>query len=84
MQLRGALETAGLGVAAALNILGLKHAVVTGFIADLPPEDFDVLRKSIEASAIASRFGSVRTEAAPRHWLAGLASVGIDRVIAPP
>jgi predicted NBD/HSP70 family sugar kinase len=84
MQLRGALEAAGLGVAAALNVLGLKHAVVTGFVADLPPEDFDVLRKSIAASAIASRFGSVRTEAAPRHWLAGLASVGIDRVIAPP
>ncbi len=83
-QLRGALEAAGLGVAAALNVLGLKHAVVTGFLADLPPEDFDVLRRSIAASAMASRFGSVRTEAAPRHWLAGLASVGIDRVIAPP
>jgi predicted NBD/HSP70 family sugar kinase len=84
MQLRGALEAAGLGVAAALNVMGLKHAVVTGFVSDLPPEDFDVLRRSIAASAIASRFGSVRTEAAPRHWLAGLASVGIDRVIAPP
>jgi len=83
-RLRAALEAAGLAIAGALNVVGLKHAVITGFAADLPPEEFDVLRKCIAASAIAGRFGSVRTDAAPRHWQAGLASVGIDLVLATP
>jgi len=82
-RLRSALQTAGLSIASSMNTLGLDHAVITGFAADLPPDLFAILRESISGAAIAARFGVVRTEAAPRHRLAGLASVGIDRCIAP-
>ena len=80
-----AMAAAGLGIAAALNVLGLNHVIVTGFVADLPPASFGVLRDAVAAAAVAGRFGSaVRTEPARRHRLAGLATVAIDRVIAPP
>jgi predicted NBD/HSP70 family sugar kinase len=82
-RLRTAMRAAGLGIAGAMNVLGLNHVVVTGFVADLPPNVFGVLRDAITTAAVAGRFGQVRVETARRHRLAGLASVGIDRVIAP-
>jgi predicted NBD/HSP70 family sugar kinase len=83
VHLRYALEVSGLGIAAALNVLGLNHAVITGSFANLPVEPFDDLRSAITAGAIAARFGDVRVDAVRRHRLAGLASLGIDRVVAP-
>ena len=84
-RIQTAMAAAGLGIAAALNVLGLNHVIVTGFVADLPPAAFGVLRDAIAAAAVAGRFGSaVRTDPARRHRLAGLATVAIDRVIAPP
>jgi predicted NBD/HSP70 family sugar kinase len=83
-QLLAAMRAAGLGVAGAMNVLGLNRVVLTGFVADLPENVFNVLRDVVTAAAVAGRFGPVRVETARRHRLAGLASVGIDRVIAPP
>ncbi|MGC4031168.1 MAG: ROK family protein [Tepidisphaeraceae bacterium] len=82
-RVRRGLEAAGFAIAAAMNVQGFDHAVVTGFVADLPPELFSVLRNSVAASAVASRFGHVRVDAVPRHRMAGLASIGIDRMIVP-
>lgn len=80
---REALEIAGLAIAGSLNMLGLAHVVVTGYASTLPEHAFDVLRQQIQTAAVAGRFGEVKTVQARRHRLAGLAIVGIDRVLAP-
>lgn len=82
-RLRAAMDVAGLGIAGAMNVLGLNHAVITGFVAELPADLFGVLRAAITTGAVAGRFGPVRVDVARRHRLAGLASLGIDKVIAP-
>ncbi|MDB5326743.1 MAG: transcriptional repressor of the xylose operon [Phycisphaerales bacterium] len=82
-RVRSALEAAGFTIASAMNALGLDHVVVTGYAADLPAEIFAVLRQSITTAATAPRFGMIQIEKAPRHRLAGLASVGIDRLVVP-
>lgn len=80
---RQALEAAALGIAGALNVLGLDRVILTGFLGDLPEPVLDTLRERIHAASIAGRFGTVSTTVAPRRRLAGLARVGIDEVITP-
>lgn len=82
VRVHSALASAGLGIAGALNVLGLDHVVITGFMAQVPAPLFNLLRSHISSAAVAARFGTVTTEAAPRHRLAGLAALGMDRILA--
>lgn len=80
---RYALEATGLVIAGALNVLGLNHVIATGYIGELSPSVLRILTDRIQQAAVAGRFGVVQTTFAPRQRLAGLASIGIERVIAP-
>jgi len=80
---KDALQAAALGIAGALNVLGINRVVITGYLSELPDQAMRSFSDAIEKAAVAGRFGTVQTLAAPRRRLAGLARVGIDRVIAP-
>jgi predicted NBD/HSP70 family sugar kinase len=77
------IDAAGLGIAGALNVLGLNRVVLTGYLSELPEPMIAALREKIQTAAIAGRFGSVRTVTAPRRRQAGMASAGIERFLAP-
>jgi predicted NBD/HSP70 family sugar kinase len=74
--------TAG-GIAGALNVIGLRHVVLTGSLAELSPLVVQHLSAAIERGAMWARFGKIEVEAAPRRRTAGLVAVGIDRLVLP-
>ena len=74
--------TAGV-IAGALNVLGLRHVVITGTFSELPPVVLQYLAKSISSGSLWARFGEVKVEGAPRRRTAGLVAIGLDHVIAP-
>ena len=78
-----ALDAAAVAIAAALNIIGLRHVVVTGSLTQLPPVVMGHLTQAIQRGAMWARFGSVEVESAPRRRTAGLVAVGIDRLVLP-
>jgi len=77
------LDAAAVIIAGALNILGLRRLIVTGSLVDLPPVVIRHLAESISRGALWGRFGNVHVEGAPRRRIAGLVSVGIDRLVVP-
>lgn len=81
--LAAALEAAAVAIAGALNVIGLRHVVITGSLTQLPPAVMDYLKQAIERGAMWARFGRVEVEAAPRRRAAGLVAVGIDRLVLP-
>jgi predicted NBD/HSP70 family sugar kinase len=81
--LANTLEAAAVVIAGALNVLGLRHVIITGSLTDLPASVLDYLAQAIVRGALWARFGSVKVEAAPRRRTAGLVAVGIDRLVLP-
>jgi predicted NBD/HSP70 family sugar kinase len=81
--LAAALDAAAVVIAGALNVVGLRHVIVTGSLAELPPAVMDYLSKTIVNGAMWARFGKVEVESAPRRRTAGLVAVGIDRLVLP-
>lgn len=81
--LGAALDALGVIIAGALNVLGLRHAVVTGHLTDLPETVLDRLARSVRRGAMWARFGEVVCESAPRRRLEGLVTAGIDRLLLP-
>ncbi|MFT3787199.1 MAG: ROK family transcriptional regulator [Tepidisphaeraceae bacterium] len=79
--LRKSLDAAAVSVASALNVLGLRRVVVTGWPADASPAVVEHLAKSIRSDAMWARFGEVEVVTAPRRRLAGLVSVAIRRLL---
>jgi predicted NBD/HSP70 family sugar kinase len=77
------LDPAGAAIAGALNVLGLNHAVITGCLAQLPPAVIQYFSRRIEKGAMWARFGRVECVSAPRRRTAGMAAVGVDRLIVP-
>ena len=77
------LDATAVAIAGALNVIGLRHVVVTGSLTELPPAVMDYLTKTIERGAMWARFGSLEVESAPRRRTAGLVAVGIDRLVLP-
>jgi predicted NBD/HSP70 family sugar kinase len=77
------LDAAAAMIAGALNILGLRRVVVTGRVVELAPTVIDYLTVAILKGAMWARFGRVTVEAAPRRRKAGLAAVGIERLVLP-
>jgi predicted NBD/HSP70 family sugar kinase len=78
-----ALDALGCTIGGAMNVLGLRHAVVTGVPGEFQGGVMDRLRAAVERSTMWARFGTVRCEAAPRRRAAGLVSAAIDRVLLP-
>lgn len=77
------LDSAAIIIAGALNVLGLRRLIVTGSLVDLPPVVIRHLADAITRGALWGRFGNVHVEGAPRRRIAGLVSVGIDRLVVP-
>lgn len=71
-------------IGGAMNVLGVRHVVVTGALTELPPAVMKHLAAGVERSSMWARFGTVVCEAAPRRRAAGLVSAAIDRVLLPP
>jgi len=79
--LADSLEATAVVIAGALNVIGLRHVVLTGNLADLPPPVLAFLSGAIQRGAVWARFGQVEVEAAPRRRAAGLVAVGIERLV---
>jgi len=77
------LAAAGSVIAGALNVLGLRHVVVTGSLTEMPSAVMDQLTVAVREGAMWGRFGTVTCESAPRRRIAGLAAAGIDRLLLP-
>jgi predicted NBD/HSP70 family sugar kinase len=77
------LDAAASVIAGALNVLGIQRVVVTGSLTEMPPQVMDHLAAGIRQGALWGRFGEVVCEGAPRRRIAGLAAVGIDRLLVP-
>ena len=77
------LDAAADIIAGALNVLGLRRVIVTGSLVDLPPVVIRHLAEGVSRGALWGRFGNVHVEGAPRRRIAGLVSVGIDRLVVP-
>lgn len=77
------LDAAAVVIAGALNVIGLRHVIVTGSLTELPPAVMEYLSQAIVKGAMWARFGEVEVESAPRRRTAGLVAVGIDRLVLP-
>ncbi len=77
------LDLTAAGIAGALNVIGLRHVVVTGALPELAPEVVRYLSEAIARGALWARFGQVEVETAPRRRTAGLVAAGIDRLVLP-
>ena len=78
------LNSTGIVIAGALNVLGLRRVILTGSLTELPEIVVKYLTDRIRAGAMWARFGEVICESAPRRRQAGLAGVGIDRLLSMP
>jgi glucokinase len=81
--LAASLDALGTIMAGALNVLGLRRAVVTGHLGELPPAVLERLAQAVRRGAVWARFGEVVCESAPRRRLEGLVAAGIDRLLLP-
>jgi len=77
------LDAAASVIAGSLNVLGLRHVVVTGSLTEMPSEVMSYLRSAIQTGAMWGRFGEVMCEGAPHRRIAGLTAAGIDRLLVP-
>lgn len=75
------LEATAIVIAGALNVIGLRHVVLTGSLAELPQPALDFLTAAIQRGTMWARFGQVEVETAPRRRAAGLVAVGIEQMI---
>jgi predicted NBD/HSP70 family sugar kinase len=78
--LRRALDAAASSVAGAMNVLGLRHAVVTGSLTDLPPA-VDYLSAAVVRGAMWGRFGEVTCRPAPRRRALGLVAAAVEHFL---
>ena len=79
--LQHSLDATAAVIAGALNVLGLRHVVITGSLTDLPPTVVNHLALGITRGAMWARFGEVTVTPAPRRRAAGLVAAGIDRIV---
>lgn len=81
--LKRSLDAAGTTIGGALNVVGVRHVVVTGSLTELPDGVMHYLGEAVERAAMWARFGQVVCTAAPRRRAAGLAAAAIDQLILP-
>lgn len=78
--IRRALDAAASSVAGAMNVLGLRNAVVTGSLTDLP-RAVDYLAGAVRRGAMWARFGEVTCRPAPRRRALGLVAAGVEHFL---
>jgi len=81
--LAATLNATAVVIAGAINVLGVRHLVLTGSLGELPRAVTDHLAGAVRQGALWARFGQVTIEAAPRHRTAGLVAAGVDQLILP-
>lgn len=79
--LASTLDTAAITIAGALNVLGVRQAVITGSLNELPAPVMQHLSAAVVRGAMWARFGEVLCHSAPRRRTAGLVSAAIDRIL---
>ena len=79
--MKRSLDAAAVNIAAALNVLGLRKAVLTGCITEMPATVTNYLTQAIRADAMWARFGDVEVDTAPRRRLAGMIHSAISRTL---
>ena len=77
------LKAAAAIIAGALNVLGLRRAVITGSLTELPPMVLEHLASRVTQDAMWARFGEVICQSAPRRRAMGLVGLGVDRLLVP-
>lgn len=77
------LDAAAVAISAALNVLGLRHVVITGSLTELPPAVLAYLAGAVRKGAMWARFGNIECAGAQRSRAAGLVAMGIDRLVVP-
>jgi glucokinase len=78
-----ALDATGAVIAGAVNVLGLRHVVITGSLTELPAAVMEHLAAAIRRGALWGRFGEIVVQPAPRRRIAGLVTMGLDRLVLP-
>jgi predicted NBD/HSP70 family sugar kinase len=78
-----ALDATGAIIAGAVNVLGLRHVVVTGCLTEFPMTVVEHLTAAIRRGALWGRFGEIVVQTAPRRRIAGLVAMGLDRLVLP-
>jgi predicted NBD/HSP70 family sugar kinase len=81
--LADALDATGAIIAGAVNVLGLRHVVVTGCLTEFPGTVVEHLTAAIRRGALWGRFGEIVVQTAPRRRIAGLVAMGLDRLVLP-
>jgi predicted NBD/HSP70 family sugar kinase len=79
--LENAIGAIAVTIAGALNVLGLRHVVLTGSVTEFPPIVAEQLSAAIVRGAMWARFGKISVITAPRRRTAGLVSTAIDRLL---
>lgn len=76
-----AIDETGIAIGGALNVLGLRTAIVTGVLPSLGPTVVARMREAVEQSSLWSRFQRIEVSAAPRAREPGLVLAGIRRSV---
>jgi hypothetical protein len=72
-----------MSVGAALNLYGVRRAVLVGRITELPAIATDYLVGAIQRASMWSRFDAVAVSLAPKRRARGLVVHGIQRFVMP-
>jgi predicted NBD/HSP70 family sugar kinase len=75
------LEAAATVIASALNTLGLREVVISGYVNELPAIVAQTLDASIRNDAMWGRFGTVRCRQVPRQRWLGITSIAVERTM---
>ncbi len=75
------LDAAATVIASALNTLGLREVVLSGYMNELPPFVADQLGTAISNDAMWGRFGTVRCRRVPRQRWLGITSIAVERTM---
>lgn len=75
------IDAAAMVIASALNTLGLREVVVSGYVNELPPIVAQLLDAAIRNDAMWGRFGTLRCRRVPRRRWLGITSVAVERTM---
>jgi len=81
--MRDTFDAIATGVSAALNMYGVRRAVLVGRVTELPALATDYLIDVIQRAAMWSRFETVSVTLAPKRISRGLVIAGIHRFVMP-
>jgi predicted NBD/HSP70 family sugar kinase len=81
--MRATFDATAMCIAAALNMYGVRRAVLVGRISEMPAPATDYLIGAIQRAAMWSRFDAVAVTLAPKRRARGLVVAGIHRFVMP-